>query len=127
MDVNKITEQIISCAFRVHNVLGPGFLEKVYENALCIELEETGLGVAQQVPIPVVYRGTVIGDFYADILVADPVIVELKAIRQIAKEHEVQLVNYLPATNVEDGLLINFGPSVEVKRKFKTWRSSSKE
>ena len=122
MEINELTETIIGCAYRVHNQFGPGFLEKVYENALRIELEEAKLSVAQQVPIPVSYRGQVVGDFYVDLWVAERVIVELKAVRQLAKEHEVQLVNYLQATGVEDGLLINFGPSVEVKRKFKTWK-----
>ncbi|MFP4501879.1 MAG: GxxExxY protein [Candidatus Hydrogenedentota bacterium] len=126
METNHLTEQIIACAYQAHNTLGPGFLEKVYENALHIELEEAGIEARQQVPIPVQYRGHVVGDFYADLWVADRVIVELKAVRQLAKEHEVQLVNYLQATGVEDGLLINFGPSVEVKRKFRTWRPSAK-
>jgi len=127
MDINQLTEQIIACAYQVHNPLGPGFLEKVYENALSIELEQAGIEVKQQVPIPVRYRGQVVGDFYADLWVADCVIVELKAVRQLAKEHEVQLANYLQATGVEDRLLLNFGQSVEVKRKFRTWRSGMKE
>ncbi len=105
MQINQLTETIIGCAYRVHNELGPGFLEKVYENALRIELEEARLPVVQQVPIPVSYRGRVVGDFYADLWVAERVIVELKAVRQLAKEHEVQLVNYLQATGVEGGLL----------------------
>lgn len=122
MDINDLTEQIIACAYRVHCTLGPGFLEKVYENALRIELEEASLDVAQQVPIPVTYHGQIVGDFYADLWIELRVLVELKAMRALSKEHEVQLVNYLQATEVENGLLINFGPSVEVKRKFKTWR-----
>lgn len=126
MEINHLTEQIIACAYRVHSTLGPGFLEKVYENALRIELEEAALEVAQQVPIPVKYHGHMVGDFYADLWVESRVLVELKAMRTLAREHEVQLVNYLQATGVEDGLLINFGASVEVKRKFKTWRPSSR-
>ena len=121
MDINKLTERIIGCAYRVHNELGPGFLEKVYENALRIELEEAGLGVRQQCPVPVRYRGQVVGDFYADLVVEGRVIIELKAVRDLAKEHEVQLVNYLTATGIDDGLLINFGVSVEVKRKFRKY------
>ena len=122
MDINKLTENIIGCAYRVHNTLGPGFLEKVYENSLCIELAEQGLTVQQQASIPVYYRERLVGDFYADLLVEGNVIVELKAVRTLAKEHEVQLVNYLHATGIENGLLINFGPSVEVKRKFKDYQ-----
>jgi len=122
MDTNVLTERIIGCAYAVHQTLGPGFLEKVYENALRIELEEAGLSVAQQNPVPVEYRGRVVGDFFADLIVERRVIIELKAVQQISKEHEVQLVNYLTATGIDDGLLINFGPSVEVKRKFRTYR-----
>ena len=121
MDINALTERIIGCAYRVHNELGPGFLEKVYENALQIELEEHGLAAAQQHPLPVHYHGRVVGDFYADLIVEGRVIVELKAMRKLAQEHEVQLVNYLAATGVDDGLLINFGSSVEVKRKFRQY------
>lgn len=122
MHVNELTKRIIGCAFRVHNSLGAGFLEKVYENALKIEIEEEGLKVEQQCPIPVRYRDRVVGDFYADLIVDGRVLVELKAVRQLAKEHEVQLVNYLAATGIENGLVINFGPSVEVRRKFRTYR-----
>jgi len=120
--IDQLTEHIIACAYQVHNVLGPGFLEKVYENALRIELEEQGLAVGQQTPIPVYYRDRMVGDFAADLIVQQQVIIELKALRALAKEHEVQLVNYLQATGMDNGLLINFGPSVEVKRKFRTWR-----
>jgi len=122
MDINALTEKIIGCAYRVHNALGSGFLEKVYENAMRIELEEARLQVEQQTPVPVYYRERAVGDFYTDLLVEKRVIIELKAVRELAKEHEVQLVNYLQATGIENGLLINFGPSVRVKRKFKTYR-----
>jgi GxxExxY protein len=122
METNSLTERIIRCAYAVHNQLGPGFLEKVYENALRIELEEAGLCAWQQHPIPVQYRGRIVGDFFADLLVESQIIIELKAVRSIAKEHEVQLVNYLTATGIDDGLLINFGPSVEVKRKFRQYK-----
>jgi len=121
MDVNALTERIIGCAYRVHNELGPGFLEKVYENAQKIELEEQGLAVEQQRPLPVHYHGKVVGDFYGDLMVDGRVIVELKAVQNLAKEHEVQLVNYLSATGIDDGLLINFGSSVQVKRKFRKY------
>src|SRR5687767_6901878 len=122
MDINSLTEQIIGCAYAVHKELGTGFLEKVYENALRIELEEAGLPAVQQHPIPVQYRGRLVGDFFADLLVESRVIIELKSIQHLGKEHEVQLVNYLTATGIDDGLLINFGPSVEVKRKYRTFR-----
>jgi GxxExxY protein len=118
-EINSLTERVIGCAYSVHNALGPGFLEKVYENALRIELEEAGLGVTQQKPIPVLYRGQTVGEFFADLFVDNRLIVELKAVRQISQEHEVQLVNYLTATGVDDGLLINFGPSVIIRRKYR--------
>jgi GxxExxY protein len=122
MDINVLTERIIGCAYAVHRALGPGFLEKVYENALRIDLEEAGLSVTQQQPIPVRYRDRLVGDFYADLMVEGRVIVELKAVQNLAKEHEVQLVNYLTATGIDDGLLINFGSSVQVKRKFRQYK-----
>ena len=122
MNIDSLAERIIGCAYRVHNELGPGFLEKVYENALKIDLEDKGLVVEQQCPISVRYRGRVVGDFHADLMVEKRMIVELKAVRNLAQEHEVQLVNYLTATGIEDGLLINFGSSVQVKRKFRTYQ-----
>jgi GxxExxY protein len=122
MKDESLTETIIGCAFQVHNALGEGFLEKVYENALRIELAKRGLKVKQQEPITVYYDGEVVGEFYADLWVEDRVIVELKAVRSLDKAHEVQLVNYLTATGVDTGLLLNFGPSVQVKRKFRTYK-----
>ncbi len=117
-----LTEKIIGCAFRVHNVLGTGFLEKVYENALRIELIKQDLEVKQQEPIKVYYEGQVVGDYYADLWVESRIIVELKAVQALTKDHEVQLVNYLNATDIDTGLLINFGPSVQVKRKFREYK-----
>jgi GxxExxY protein len=117
----ELTKKIIGCAFKVHNTLGEGFLEKVYENALRIELVKQGLDVKQQAPIDVTYDGQVVGSYYADLWVADSVIVEIKAVRSLTKAHEVQLVNYLTATEVETGLLLNFGPSVKIKRKFRKY------
>lgn len=113
---------IIGCAYKVHNTLGTGFLEKVYENALMIELKNSGLDAKQQVGIPVSYKDIIVGDYYADIIVEDEIILELKAVENLAKIHEVQLVNYLHGTGLEIGLLINFGRSVEVKRKYKDYR-----
>lgn len=122
--IDEITKRIIGCAYDVHNELGSGFLEKVYENALRIELEAAGLTVRQQHPVPVRYRGISVGDYFADLFVDDLVIIELKAVQHLAKEHEVQLVNYLTATGINDGLLINFGGSVEVRRKFRQYKTT---
>jgi GxxExxY protein len=122
METNKLTEIIIGCAYSVHRELGSGFLEKVYENALLLELEDAGLSVRQQTPIPVHYKGRMVGEYYADLIVEGRIIIEIKAVQNLAKEHEVQLVHYLTATDTEDGLLINFGASVQVKRKYRTYR-----
>jgi GxxExxY protein len=119
---DDLTQMIIGCAYKVHNKLGPGFLEKVYENALRIELEKIGFRVKQQEPINVMYDGQIVGVYYADLWVNERVVVELKAALALAKEHEVQLVNYLTATGISDGLLVNFGPSVRVKRKFREYK-----
>lgn len=123
MTDDDLTHKIIGCAYKVHNTLGCGFLERVYENSLRIELEKLGLRVRQQEPISVVYDGTVVGEFYADLWVDQRVVVELKAVQALAKEHEVQLVNYLTATRIDVGLLLNFGVSVQVRRKFREYRS----
>jgi len=122
-----LTQAIIGCAFRVHSGLGAGFVEQVYENALRIELARQGLEVEQQVAIDVRYGGEVVGSFCADLLVGGRVIVELKAARELTKAHEVQLVNYLVATGVDTGLLINFGPSVEVKRKYRVYKRKARQ
>jgi GxxExxY protein len=118
---DDLTQKIIGCAYKVHNTLGPGFLEKVYENALRIELEKQGLRVRQQEPISVTYDGHVVGEYYVDLWVDERVVVELKAAQTLVKQHEVQLVNYLSATSIDSGLLLNFGPSVQVKRKFREY------
>ena len=122
MTDDDLTQIIIGCAYKVHNILGPGFLEKVYENALRIELEKAGFRVRQQEPINVMYEGQIVGEYYADLWVNERVVVELKAALVLAKEHEVQLVNYLTATGVNDGLVINFGSSVQIKRKFREYK-----
>jgi GxxExxY protein len=111
-----ITERIIGLAFKVGNVLGHGFLEKCYENALVHELRKAGLQVEQQFPIDVWYDGIVVGQYFADILVEGVVVVELKAINGFEPVHSAQLINYLFATQKPVGLLINFGKRVEVKR-----------
>lgn len=113
-----ITEKIISCAFKVHNTLGSGFLEKVYENAMLINLKQTGLIVKQQVPLSVYYQNKIVGEYFADLFVENRIICELKAVKSITQIHEVQLVNYLTAGNIATGLLFNFGSSVTFKRKF---------
>ena len=112
----ELTEKIIGRFYTVHNHLGYGFSEKVYENALALELRKVGLRMEQQKPIEVYYDGQVVGEYFVDILVNEAVILELKAARQRAKEHEAQLLNYLKATMVEVGLLLNFGPKAEFKR-----------
>ena len=122
MKDDDLTQAIIGCAYTVHNTLGPGFLEKVYENALRIELEKLGLAVKQQEQINVTYNGQVVGEYYADLWVDERVVIELKAAETVAKRHEVQLVNYLAATGIDCGLLLNFGPSVQVKRKFREYK-----
>jgi len=112
----NITEQILKGFYKVYNTLGYGFLEKVYENALLVELREMGLNVRQQHPITVYYGFDVIGEYFADLLVQDCVIVELKTAEQLRSEHIAQLTNYLKATNLEVGLLLNFGNNPEFKR-----------
>jgi len=111
------TELIIQAFYTVYNTLGYGFLEKLYRNALTIELRKLGLDVIQEARIAVYYNGEVIGEYFADLLVAGAVIVELKAVRRLAEEHEAQSLNYLKATPYEVGLLLNFGPRPEIKRK----------
>ena|SRR5258706_8446511 len=113
----EITDNIIKAFYTVYNVLGYGFLEKVYENALYIQLLKTGFIVSKQCPIKVYYDTCQVGEYYADLIVQDLVIVELKAAEVIIEEHEHQLLNYLKATDKEVGLLLNFGRKPEFKRK----------
>src|SRR5215831_12023919 len=126
MNDDDLTQKIIVCAFRVHNALGPGFSEKVYENSMRVALNHERIKVRQQTAIQVYYEGEVVGEFVPDLWVEDRVLVELKAVLTLLKEHEVQLVNYLTATRVETGLLINFGTSVEVRRKFRIYKPKAK-
>jgi GxxExxY protein len=114
---SEITKKIIACFYSVYNKLGYGFLEKVYENALRIELVKNGLDVVQQKPIQVWYENELIGEYFADIVVNNLVIVELKASANLSKEHEAQLLNYLKATSYEVGLLLNFGPQPQQVRR----------
>jgi GxxExxY protein len=118
-----ITEKIIGCAMTVHRVLGSGFLESVYQKALAHELGKAGLQVVCRMPIKVTYDGIDVGKFEADMLVEDSILIENKAVQTLALIHEVQLVNYLTATGIEVGLLINFGAKqLEFKRKTRTYR-----
>jgi GxxExxY protein len=112
-----LTEKIIKVFYRVYNQLGYGFLEKVYENAMMITFRKEGISAVPQSPIKVFYEGEIVGEYFADILVDDKVIVEIKAAKTLAAKHEAQLLNYLKATDYEVGLLLNFGPTPEIKRK----------
>lgn len=112
-----LTQKIIKAYYAVYNTLGYGFLERVYENAMLIELEEMGLSAIQQKSIEVHYRGRVVGDYFSDIIVEHKVILELKAASMLIEEHEIQLMNYLKATDIEVGLLFNFGKEAEFSRK----------
>ena len=117
MDTDNLTEIIIGCAMKVSNTLGVGFLEKVYENALAVELRRAGLAAEQQKPISVAYEGVIVGDYCADIVVNVQVILELKAVKFIDDIHKAQLLNYLKATGLRVGLILNFGtPTLGIKR-----------
>ncbi|WP_297097978.1 GxxExxY protein [uncultured Draconibacterium sp.] len=121
---SDLTEAIIKCFYKVYNELGYGFLEKVYHNALLIELQNEELKVESQKPIKVSYQGDVVGEYYADIIVEDVVMLELKATETVTEAHEYQLINYLKATNIEVGLLLNFGKKPEIRRKLFTNKKS---
>ena len=113
----ELTRIIIGGAFDVINELGSGFLESVYENALLLALRQKGLSVRIQHPIKVMFRNECVGDFFADMLIEEKILIELKAVKAIAPEHQAQIINYLNATGIEVGLLINFGnPKLEYKR-----------
>lgn len=116
----ELSGKILSSFFTVYNYLGHGFLEKVYENALIIELKKQGLDVCQQKRIDVYYAEHEVGEYYADILVSDSIILELKAAEGIAPEHQAQLINYLKATEIELGFVLNFGPKPQFIRRIFT-------
>ncbi len=117
MDINELTYLINGAIFEVNRELGAGFLEKVYENALLIELIDRALRAENQVPIKVKYKGTEVGEYFADIVVENQVILEIKAVASLQKIHEAQLLNYLKATGYKIGLLVNFThPKAEIKR-----------
>lgn len=114
---SDITEKIIGCAFEVQNELGAGFLESVYEKAMVVALAQSGVPVRAQSPINVYFRGVTVGSFYADLLVGERVIVELKTVSQISEQHRAQVINYLNATGFSVGLIINFGnPRLQYRR-----------
>ena len=116
-DTNMLTESIISCGYTVSNGLGAGFLEKVYENAMVLELCKKGLSVESQKAIDVYYRNQIVGEYYADILVERAVIIELKVVKCIDSTHIAQTLNYLKACNLHCGIILNFkNPKLEIKR-----------
>ena len=126
MEKAVLTEKIIGCAMRIHQSLGPGYLESVYQNALLIELKKAAIEAVKNHRIPVYYEGEQVGDFVADVIVDNCVILELKATQEIHAAHEAQLVNYLQSTGLEIGLLLNFGAaSLQIKRKHKSYRPKS--
>jgi GxxExxY protein len=114
---SELTDKIIGCAYDVYNQLGFGFMEKIYENAMMIKLHQKGLEVVQQAPINVYFEDKLVGEYFADILVNSKVILEFKAVSSLSKAHEVQLVNYLKATGIKVGLLINFGEKLKIVRR----------
>jgi len=117
MNIDDITYQIRGAVFEVNRVLGHGFLEKVYEKALMIELSRRGLSVENQVRLKVIYKEEIVGEYFADLLVEGSVIVEIKAVTHLLKEHQAQLLNYLKATGIQVGLLVNFTSNkAEIKR-----------
>ncbi|MFC1882021.1 GxxExxY protein [Thermodesulfobacteriota bacterium] len=117
MEINDITYKINGAIFEVNRILGPGFLEKVYENALLFELKNRGLEADKQVPIKVTYKDKLVGEYFADILVENQVIIELKTVEKLDNKHEAQLLNYLKATGIKVGILVNFKQTrAEIKR-----------
>ena len=117
MKHKELTGKIIECAYKVNNILGFGFLESVYQNALLIQLQKCGLKAEKQRSVKVFYDGQIVGDYIADIIVEGKIVLELKSVKELHPAHEAQLINYLKATGIEVGMLINFSESVEIKRK----------
>ena len=125
MTIEELIKLIVQCAYNVRTNLSAGFLESVYLNALLIEFQDNGLKAEREVPINVYYNNHLVGEFRADIVVEKCVIIELKAVQHLTATHEAQLVNYLTATKIEHGLLINFGSEkIEIKRKFRTFMNT---
>ena len=123
MDIESLIKRVMDCAVNIWRQLGPGYVEAVYKNAMLVELRKYGLSYETEKPINVYYDGVLVGDFRADIVVEKALILELKAVQSLHVAHEVQLVNYLTATGVNDGLLINFGSDeIQFKRKYRLYR-----
>jgi GxxExxY protein len=124
--VYDLCGQVIGLAMKVHSILGPGFLESIYQNALALELRRAGMRIEAEKAISVFYQGELMGAFLADLFVNDVLIVETKAIQALAKVHQVQLVNYLVATGIDEGLLLHFGTErLEFRKKFRLPRPES--
>ena len=123
MEIKELIDLIVECAMIVRSQLTPGFEEKVYKNALYIELIDHGITVETEVPFKVYYKDHIVGDYRADMIADRRVIIELKAVSNLATIHEVQLVNYLTATGIDDGLLINFGSEkIEIRHKYRLYK-----
>ena len=123
MDIEMLVKKVMACAVNIRKHLGPGYLESVYKNAMLVELEKNGLTYEVEKPINVYYEKVLVGEFKADIVVEGSLILELKAVSSLHVAHEIQLVNYLTATGIDDGLLINFGSEeLQFKRKFRVYR-----
>ena len=125
MDTEILIKKVVQCAYNVRTQLSAGFLESVYQKALLIELEKNGISAIAEAPIDVYYDDCIVGEYRADIIVEDEIIIELKAIQKLSPIHEAQLVNYLTATRIDYGLLINFGgEQIEIKRKYRTYKKT---
>ena len=123
MDIDELSHAVIGAAMAVHSRLGPGFLEEVYKNALLVELAHRGIDARKEVPLDVVYDGVCVGHYQADVIAENRLVLELKAVADLHLRHEAQLVNYLAATGIDDGLLLNFGTSsLQFKRKYRLFR-----
>lgn len=128
MDIETLIKKVMDCGYRVHLALTPGYVEEVYKKAMMIELADAGLQAQKEVQIPVSYKGHLVGNYYADIIVENRLILELKAVEHITKAFEAQLVNYLTATGIDDGLLINFGSEkYEPKRKYRIYTPTNEK
>ncbi len=128
MEREKLVNSIVDACYKVHLALVPGYLESVYSNALMVELQSRGLECQSEVPLKVWYKGRIVGDFRADIVVENSVIIELKAVSCLTVQHEVQIVNYLTCTGFETGILVNFGSAkLELTRKYRTFKRRTEE
>ena len=127
MDTEQLIRQVIQCIYNVRHKLTAGFLEIVYRNALYIELKKNQLPVETEVPIEIYYDDVVVGNYRADMIVGGRIIIEIKAVPALCQAHEVQLVNYLTATKIDNGLLVNFGGErIEIKRKYRLYKNNIK-